>query len=103
MEAWREAVVTEARRWLHTPWHHRARVRGAGVDCAQFLIGVFSESGIIEAFDTGYYPEDWMLNTDRELFIPFVEQYMVQIESQPQAGDIVLWKFGRGFPTEPLS
>ena len=31
--ALRAAVVTEAKTWIGTPFHHAARVRGAGVDC----------------------------------------------------------------------
>ena len=54
----RTALVDAARSWLNTPYHHKARVKGAGVDCAQLLIGVYTDAGLIEAFDTGDYPPD---------------------------------------------
>ena len=96
MDTWRQAVIIEAETWLRTPWHHRARSKGAGVDCAQYLIGVYSGAGLVEAFDTGEYPSDWMLHTESELFLPWIDKYMVQVES-PEMGDTILWKFGRGF------
>lgn len=36
----RAEVVTEARKWLETPFHHQARLRGVGVDCIGLVIGV---------------------------------------------------------------
>lgn len=96
MDAWRTMVVAEAETWLRTPWHHRARVKGAGVDCAQYLVGVYAGAGQIAEFDTGEYPEDWMLHQEEELFLPWIERYMDQVD-EPGAGDLVLWRFGRRF------
>ena len=38
-------VVTEARRWLGTPYRHQASLRGAGCDCLGLLCGVWRELG----------------------------------------------------------
>ena len=98
MDAWRTAVVEEAKRWLRTPWMHRSRIRGVGVDCAQLLIGVFSGAGVIEAFDTGEYPVDWMLHRDEELYLAWVRPYAREItREQVQPGDLAMWKFGRTY------
>lgn len=96
MDAWRERVIEEAKGWLRTPWVHRARVKGAGVDCAQLLIAVYSGAGVIEAFDTGEYPADWMLHREEERFLSWVKKFMSPIDS-PQPADIVIWKYGRCF------
>ena len=40
LHASRAAVVAEAIAWLGTPYHHRARIKGVGVDCAQLALGV---------------------------------------------------------------
>jgi cell wall-associated NlpC family hydrolase len=69
---------------------------GVGVDCAQFLIGVFAGAGTVAAFDTGEYPEDWMMNSEVELFLPWIDKYMVQSDAR-LPGDIVLWQFGHTF------
>lgn len=34
------AVISEARRWLGTPFHHQGRKRGLGCDCAGLVLGV---------------------------------------------------------------
>ncbi len=36
----RAALLTEARTWIGTPWHHQAAVKGAGCDCIGFVRGV---------------------------------------------------------------
>lgn len=96
MDTWRTAVVEEAKTWLGTPWIHHARIKHVGVDCAQFLIGVFSGAGVIESFDTGEYPIDWMLHREEERFLGWLEQYMVPTETA-LPGDVAIWKFGRCF------
>jgi NlpC/P60 family putative phage cell wall peptidase len=49
-------IFSEARKWLGTPWHHQARVRGVGVDCGGLLIEVFKAVGILPVgYDVGYY------------------------------------------------
>lgn len=97
-EALRAAIVAEAHTWLRTPYHHRARCKGAGVDCAQILIAVFAAVGLIEDFDTGQYPRDWMLHRDEERFREFVLRYADPI---PRAsllpGDVCLYQVGKCF------
>lgn len=48
-------VLKEAREWVGTPFHHQARVKGHGVDCAQLVIGVGQALGLI-----GEYPREYM-------------------------------------------
>ena len=94
----RAAVVAEAMTWLRTPWHHRAYIRGVGVDCAQLPIAVYANCGLIEWFDTGDYPRDWHIHRDRERVLPFVQTICGEIEPGAAApGDIVLFKIGRVF------
>lgn len=92
----RHALVQAARSWLNTPYHHRARIRGAGVDCAQLLIGAYADAGLIAAFDTGEYPPDWMLHREEERFLAWIDRYLVEVD-QPMAGDVAIWRFGRSF------
>ena len=94
--AQRLTVVEAARQWLGTPWHHRARVRGGGVDCAQLLIAVYSQAGLIDEFDPGDYAIDHMLHSDEELMQNLCAQYGRKTDS-PAVGDIVLWRWGRSY------
>jgi NlpC/P60 family putative phage cell wall peptidase len=41
-----EVIVTQARTWLGTPFHHQARVKGKGCDCLGLIIGVVQELGL---------------------------------------------------------
>jgi len=92
----RARVCDLAREWLRTPWHHKARVKGVGVDCAQLLIAVYAEAGVIEAFEPEPYAIDHMLHSDREVFRGWCERFGQRVES-PSAGDAVLWRFGQCF------
>lgn len=92
----RAAVCSEARRWIGTPWHHRARVRGAGVDCAQLLLAVYTEVGLLQPGqgDPGAYPMDWHLHRDDDRFLRGMLACGRPVEV-PQPGDAALFKFGR--------
>lgn len=91
---YRLAVIESAKAWLGTPWHHMARVRGAGVDCAQLLMATFSDAGVIEPFEFEPYPEDWMLHRSEERLLQIVERYADEV-ARPLPGDVALFQFGR--------
>lgn len=95
-EELRAAIVAEARTWLRTPYHHRARVKGAGVDCAMLLAEVYERVGLIPHVSPLPYPMDWHLHRGEERYLKWVEQYAGSV-SQPLPGDIALWRFGRCF------
>jgi cell wall-associated NlpC family hydrolase len=98
MQGERQRVVDAARTWLDTPYHHHARLKGVGVDCAQILIAVFAEAGLVEPFETGYYPPDWMMHREAERYLGFVTQYCPHVViGTPQPGDIAVWRIGRCF------
>lgn len=76
----RERLIEEARSWLGTPYHHRARVKGAGVDCGQLVIASHVDSGLVEDFDPGFYTTDWHLHRFEDLYIQFVEAHLRRID-----------------------
>lgn len=94
----RAAIVAEAMTWVDTPYHHRARVKGAGVDCAMILIGVFAGVGLIDEFDPDEYPRDWMLHREEDRFRALVRKYADEIErATVKPGDIALYLVGKCF------
>lgn len=97
MSAARDRVVAEARDWLGTPWHHMARVKHGGVDCAQFLCAVFEASGLTPHIDLGYYPMDWHLHNDRPRFLEILAQHAEPVADAEAAlpGDVAMFRFGR--------
>jgi cell wall-associated NlpC family hydrolase len=97
-ETARDLVVTEAMTWLRTPYHHRAKLKGVGVDCAQFVLAVYASAGLIEDFDTGEYPRDWHLHRSAERYMTNVQRFAGEIEpADAKPGDVMLFKYGRAF------
>lgn len=105
----RAAVVAEARRWLGTPYHHRASVLGAGVDCALLILEAFAGAGIEERFEVDPYNHDWHLHRGEERYLEIVENYMALTEADEtplkfrdpppilQPADVIMFRVGRTF------
>lgn len=94
-QAQRQAVIAEARSWLGTPYHHAARIKGAGVDCLMLLAEVYATAGVIEPIaEIPYYPRDWMLHRDEERYLSGLLDYCHPVKT-PNPGDIALFRFGR--------
>lgn len=93
--AQQSAIVAAALQWLRTPYHHRARIKGVGVDCAMLLWAVFvDELRLVPPVDFDEYPHDWMLHRSEERFLQAV-QTCARAVDDPQPGDVVLYKIGR--------
>ena len=102
LEQKRASVVREAESWIGTPFHHAARVKGAGVDCLMLLAEIYERAGIIERIDPPFYVPDWHLHRDAERYLEGLTRYATQIAGPPQGtgprpGDIALFRFGRTF------
>ena len=93
----RQRVVEIAHTWLRTPYHHKARVKSAGVDCLTLLAEVYTEAGLIESPAIPHYPQDWHCHRDEERYLEGLLQYTKEIAGPPLPGDIVVWKIGRCF------
>lgn len=46
MRSVQDQIVTQARTWLGTPFHHQARLKGKGCDCLGLIVGVVDELGL---------------------------------------------------------
>jgi cell wall-associated NlpC family hydrolase len=96
-QAQRRAVVAEAMSWRGTPYHHRARVKGVGVDCGQILCAVYEASGVVGHIDPGEYSPQWHIHWSEEVYLQWVQRYCNPLpEGTPeQPGDIRVYKYGR--------
>lgn len=95
----RAQIIAAAHSWLGTPYHHQARVKGIGVDCAQLMAGIAIEAGLI-AHDTvlpqDYSPEWHLHNRDEQLIEHLVRFGCVQKPvEETEPGDIIGFKIGR--------
>ena len=70
-------IVEEALSWLNTPFHHAARIKGrqGGVDCVNFLIGVFSAVKAAPAITLDPYPQDWHMHNEEQRFLEGLANY----------------------------
>ncbi len=94
----RKTICTIARTWIGTPWRHRARIKGAGVDCAMLVAEIYIEAGLIPAFEIEEYPPDWHLHRDEERYLTQVLAHAHEISiAAARPGDLVLVKIGRAF------
>ena len=93
----RAEVVREALSWERTPYHHRARLKGVGVDCAMFPAAVYEACGMIPHVAPDYSPQ-WMLHRDEEQFLGWVTPYAREIDRAAVGpGDFAIWRFGRTY------
>ena len=87
-------VVDVALTWLNTGYHHAARLKGVGVDCATFLCEVYEEAGLLPHLELEYYPSDWHIHRETPRYLRQLMQY-VEPTDDPQKGDIAMFKYGR--------
>jgi cell wall-associated NlpC family hydrolase len=92
----RAAVVAAARKWILTPYHNCADVRGAGVDCGMLIVRVFVDLGLVPPFDPRPYDPDWMLHRDDEKYLGFFTERCTRVAA-PRPGDLVLFRYGRSY------
>lgn len=91
----RAAVAREAESWLGTPFHPGARIKGAGVDCAQLLVGVFAGVGLVTPPSIGHYPPDWFLHEASDRLERIVAEFCAPMTGPADVGDIALFRYGR--------
>ncbi len=88
--AQREQVVRAAKEWMGTPYHHQARVKGAGADCAMFPLAVYQECGILPAdFQPPEYSMQWHLHRSEEMYLETIAPFVTELFSEipiPQSG-----------------
>ena len=102
----RAEIVRAAKDWLGTPYHHMARVKKAGADCAMFPLAVYQECGVLpENFHLPQYSMQWHLHRSEEMYLKTIEPLTQEIPAdisgavgwRPSPADFVVFKFGRAF------
>ena len=94
----RAAIVAEAKTWIGTPYAHRQRLKGVGVDCAGMPLETYAKVGVIPPTDVGEYSAQWHLHRSRELYLEWVRLFGTEIPvSEVKPGDFMVFRFGRTF------
>jgi cell wall-associated NlpC family hydrolase len=94
----RLAVIREARSWNGTPYRQQGDIKGPKgcIDCSMLLVRCWVDAGVFKPFDPRPYSPDWHLHVGTERYLGWLNEMGVEVE-KPQAGDIVVWQFGRCF------
>jgi cell wall-associated NlpC family hydrolase len=92
----RALLIAEAQTWIGTPYHHMARVKGAGVDCLTFLVEVYEAVGIVPHQEIPFYRPDFMLHQSTETYLEALLGHG-ELVAAPLPGDVAIFKWGRIF------
>src|SRR5579859_775647 len=94
----RTDIVRAAKEWLGTPYHHHARVKHGGADCAMFPLSVYQECGVLPRdYQPPAYSAQWHLHRSEELYLKEIEKFVVETGGPPQPADFVVFRFGRTY------
>lgn len=84
----RDDIVAAARGYLGTPFHHRGRLPGVGLDCAGILVCAARELGLVgPAFDVPEYTP----TPDGRTMLEWCDRHMTPIDrADMQPGDAIV-------------
>lgn len=84
-----ETIITAARGWIGTPFHHQGRLLGIGCDCVGLVVGVAGALGVPVQDQTGYSrePQGRALRSALDAQLRRIDE--------PVPGCVVLMRIGR--------
>ena len=90
-------IVTAARSWLGTPYHHQAAVKGVGCDCLGLVRGVYEELLGTPAEAPPPYSRDWAEASATETMLEAARRHFIEIDpTEARAGDVVIFRLRTG-------
>ncbi|SEW20590.1 putative phage cell wall peptidase, NlpC/P60 family [Aliiroseovarius sediminilitoris] len=97
MSRLQQQVVSEARRWIGTPYVHQASCRGCGCDCLGLIRGIWravlgGEPALVPA-----YTADWSEAARAEVLWDAARQHLVECPIRAaRPGDVLLFRMQGG-------
>ena len=90
----RSQIISAARGWIGTPYHHQASVKHVGCDCVGLLRGVWRESIGPEPETAPNYSMDWGEANGDETMLRYFRRHLREIPvSDAQPADIVCMRW----------
>lgn len=95
----REKIVSIARGWIGTPYHHQASLKYVGCDCFGLVRGVWRELYDDNDPETPPpYSWDWAEAKDEETMLEAARRHMLEVSLRDAgAGDVMLFRYKEGF------
>ena len=90
-------IVKATRRWIGTPYHDQASVRGVGCDCLGLLRGVWRDFVGPEPMPLPPYSRDWGETGPVEVLAEAARAAMAELNvSDAHTGDVILFRMRTG-------
>ena len=94
-------ALAEARRWIGTPYHHAASLRGAGADCLGLVRGVWRELCGEEPEAAPIYAPDFADRDADERLRAALKRYFDEVPlAEARPGDVLLLRLRVGGPAQ---
>ena len=93
----RQAILTAARLWIGTPYHHQASCRSVGSDCLGLIRGVYRDVTGREPELPPAYSRDWGEANGQETLIDAATRHLIEVPIADAAdGDILIFRLRSG-------
>ncbi len=90
-------VVSEARRWIGTPYVHQASCKGGGTDCLGLIRGVWRELNGAEPEVVPAYTQDWSeAHGSERLWHAALRNLEAKDVANDMCGDVLLFRMKAG-------
>jgi NlpC/P60 family putative phage cell wall peptidase len=97
----RQDIITTARSWVGTPYHHQSSCRGVGADCLGLVRGVWRTLYGTEAETPPAYTRDWAEASGSETLIEAATRHLQLIPlAEAKGGDVLVFRFRPGSPAK---
>lgn len=90
----RDQILTIARTWIGTRYHHQAAVKGAGCDCIGFIIGLYREVTGLETAAIPPYSLTWSEASREDILINMMSDHLDRIPiNKAKPADMIVFRF----------
>ncbi|MFK0682968.1 NlpC/P60 family protein [Ochrobactrum sp. BD67] len=98
-----EEVLSEAERWIGTPYRHGASTLGVSCDCLGLVRGVWRSLYGCEPEAPGVYAPDWAEVSTGDPMLEAASRHMIRRDSSvPMPGDLVVFRWRAGVAAKHL-
>ncbi len=87
-------VLSSARSWLGTPYHHGASLKSVGCDCFGLVRGIYEDLTGIKVEPSSVYSQSWLRDKDNKYKLKENLDFMGEEVSNCFPGDILIFAMG---------
>jgi NlpC/P60 family putative phage cell wall peptidase len=103
-EATRARIVTAARQWIGTPYHHQASHLQVGADCLGLVRGIYRTLHGAEPELPPPYSPDWAEARSEETLLAAARRHLIEILPATATGsDVLAFRWRQGLPAKHLA